>query len=111
MLGMWLVIACFAVWLVVALLMVSAQTAYLRLFAAKTGQDLMLPQEHRNRPWTWFSALPALFRANIDATYTRQTDAELERLRRRYSALRLVFALGFVACVVLAAIFWSSPPT
>ena len=98
------------VWIGVGVWMAWTQAAYLRAYERKTGVDLALDFDAKyiDRPWLWFANVPRNIKRAFDVQLTRQSDPELEVLRRRYITARWVFFGSFIALLLLSALFFSS---
>ena len=104
-------IAVLAIWLLTGGLMLRSQARFLREYSRKLGRNdrLLFHEAHIDRPWTWFSELRALMRANTAATEDPVDDPDLEQLRKAYVLSRWVFLGSFVALIVIGFVFFSSP--
>lgn len=85
------------------------QFVYLRAYKRKTGEVLMFDEKYIDRPWMWFASMPRNLKRTFEVQLTRQSDPELEVLRRRYIIARWVFFGSFIAMLLLLAVFFSSP--
>lgn len=94
-------------WLAVAGWMTWTQSVYLRAYKRKTGEDLTFDAKYIDRPWVWFADIPRNLKRTLDVQLTRQSDAHLEVLRRRYIVARWVFFASFIALLLLGAVLFS----
>ncbi|HEV8654156.1 MAG TPA: hypothetical protein VGR85_01405 [Candidatus Limnocylindria bacterium] len=94
-------------WLGAGVWMTWTQSVYLRAYKRKLGEDVGFDPKYMDRPWLWFADAPRNLKRTFDVQLARQTDPELEVLRRRYIAARWAFFGSFIVLLLIGSLLFS----
>jgi len=82
------------------------QSVYLRAYKRKIGEEVGFDPTYTDRPWLWFADAPRNLKRTFDVQLTRQSDPELETLRR-YIAARWAFFGSFIVLLLIGSLLFS----